>query len=95
MEIFSGDSAVYSLIITPSNSYFNKINKLYFDSLSTLYEYFISDPKSLNLKFDEYVKIASQLYQLLFQKAKLPPGKLFRATIFYMEFGVSNLTSAG
>src|SRR5204862_7329885 len=35
IEIFSGDSAVYSLIITPTNSYFNKINRGFFDSLTT------------------------------------------------------------
>jgi hypothetical protein len=96
VEIFSGDSAVYSLIITPSSCYFNKINKIYFDSLSTLYEHFISDPKSLNLKFGEYVKVASQLYQLLFQKVKLPPGRMIISPdgkYFPFEGLVTNVSS--
>jgi hypothetical protein len=96
IEIFSGDSAVYSLIITPTNSYFNKINRGFFDSLTTSYEHFLSDPKSLNLKFDEYVKIASQLYQLLFQKAKLPPGRMIISPdgkYFPFEGLVTNVSS--
>jgi len=76
IEFFSGDSAVYSLIITRDKSYFNKIDKRLFDSLSAVCEHFISDPRSLNLKFDHYVKTAFRLYQLLFQKLNLPQGRI-------------------
>ena len=76
IEFFSGDSAVYSLIITPGKSYFNKIDKRIFDSLSTVCEHFISEPGSLSQKFTNYVKTAFGLYQLLFQKVNLPHGRI-------------------
>ena len=76
IEFFSGDSAVYSLIITPVKSYFNKINKEHFDSLTVICAQNISDPGSLNLKFDTYIKNASQLYQLLFKEINLQPGRI-------------------
>ena len=76
MEFFSGDSAIYSLVITPVKSYFSKIKKEHFDSLTVNCAQYISDPGSLNLKFDTYLKNASQLYQLLFKKINLPPGRI-------------------
>ncbi|HEV8284477.1 MAG TPA: CHAT domain-containing protein [Chitinophagaceae bacterium] len=76
VELFEGDSAIYTLIITANKSSLQKINKISFESLSTAYISFVSDPEKLNGSFDEFVKISTQLYRLLFQNASLPSGRI-------------------
>ncbi|NJO25128.1 MAG: CHAT domain-containing protein [Bacteroidia bacterium] len=75
-EIFLGDTAVYSLIITFNNVYFNKINKDRFVHLSKEYSNFISNPSLLNINFSAFINISSELYQLIFGEVVLPPGRI-------------------
>lgn len=67
IEIFSGNSAVYVLNITPENQTLQKNNKQVYDSLSSLFNYFITNHNQLNSHFRDFVKSAHQLYNLLFQ----------------------------
>ena len=76
VEMFEGDSAVYTLIITSNNSGLQKISKAVFDKLDSAYTAFVSDPVKLNQQFTEFIKISSQLYQLIFRNTSLPPGRI-------------------
>jgi len=76
VELFAGDSAVYTLVVTSQRSYLQKINKNDFDRLSDTYRNFISDPKLLNEKSDLFKKIALELYELIFQNIVLPAGRI-------------------
>lgn len=66
LEIFSGDSTVYSLLITSQEAVLNKIDKNEFETTAASYIYYISNPSSLNTHFSEFRKIAYKLYLLLF-----------------------------
>lgn len=76
LELFAGDSAVYTLLITSAKTYFNKINKADFDSTSRAYIAYISNPALLNSRFVDYVYTAYHLYQLIFQNNPLPAGRI-------------------
>jgi CHAT domain-containing protein len=76
VEIFSGDSALYVLIITAQKSYFGKIDKIIFDRLAVAYSEYIAHPDLLNANFDNYVRTSQQLYHLMFNNAELPPGRI-------------------
>lgn len=76
VELFAGDSAVYSLIITASDIQFNRINKSSFETLANLYINYISNSSLQNKYFPEFVYISSQLYQLIFQNKPLPSGRI-------------------
>jgi CHAT domain-containing protein/tetratricopeptide (TPR) repeat protein len=76
LEIFSGDSSVYSLFITQKNIYFNKINKTNFDSTASSYISFLSNPVLLNSQYDNFIKTASHLYRLIFNNNPVPDGRI-------------------
>jgi len=76
LEIFSGDSAVYSLLITPGPVYFNKVNKRDFDSTAADFISYISNPALLNSRFNEFKLAAHQLYQLIFKNNVIPRGRI-------------------
>jgi CHAT domain-containing protein len=76
MEIFSGDSAVFLLTIDDSNTYFEKIDKNRFDSLSSTFSTYLSHPDLLNLNYNSFITASHQLYQLIFQNTKLAPGRI-------------------
>jgi hypothetical protein len=59
VEIFEGDSAVYSIFITVGDARINKIEKKEFNKLSNLLIGYIYDPAILNQHFDEFVKFRS------------------------------------
>jgi len=71
VELFEGDSAVYSLIITPSKLYFRQINKVTFDRLTSLFIAYCSNPSIMNKDFSGFVTTSSNLYDLLFQTCSL------------------------
>ena len=75
-ELFEGDSAVYSLLITPGKTYFNKISKIDFDSTTKAYIGYISNQSLLNRKFEDYTKTANYLYRLIFGGNSLPEGRI-------------------
>ena len=75
IELFAGDSAVYALIVTPSQCILTKINKAAFDSFSRSYSNYLSSADLLNRDFDGYVKTARELYRLIFQGFPIPKGR--------------------
>lgn len=76
IEIFSGDSAVYVLIITNRNQHLAKINRQLYDSLATSFNSFVSNPVLLNENFKGWVTTSHQLYRLVFQNNILPDGSI-------------------
>ena len=76
VEIFEGDSAVYSIFITGNDAQIRKIEKKNFDDLSNLFINYISNPILLNQQFNEFTKISQQLHQLIFKNNRLPPGRI-------------------
>lgn len=76
IEIFSGDSAIYVLIITNRNQSLAKINKHLYDSLATSFNLFISNPGRLNKDFKGWVTTSHQLYGLVFQNNMLSDGSI-------------------
>jgi CHAT domain-containing protein len=76
VELFSGDSAVYILVITHQQFYLKKINKPDFDRLSDAYLNFVSNPELLNRNFNAFENLSLQLYQLIFQDISLPKGRI-------------------
>jgi len=76
VEIFAGDSAIYSLVVTADKNYLEKISKPLYDSLSRVYSGFISNAEGLNKNFTGFVQVAHQLYRLLFNTVDLPPGRV-------------------
>lgn len=76
VEIFAGDSAVYTLILTGKDIHFKKINKSSFDRLANVYIKYISNSSLQNRHFSEFVNTSSQLYQLIFQEVNLPGGRI-------------------
>ena len=76
LELFEGDSAVYLLLFTSAHTYFNKINKDDFDNTVATYISYIMNQSLLNSKFDDYIKTANHLYQLIVQNINLPPGRI-------------------
>jgi hypothetical protein len=76
VELFDGDSADYSLVITPQHVRIRRINKAAFDNTVRQFMYFISNPDLLNRKYDSFVSTSRQLYQLVFQNNPLPSGRI-------------------
>ena len=76
VEIFSGDSAVYALVLTADKNLLNKINKADFDSYASEYLSFLASPAKLNSGFQSFQKVAAKLYRLLFANANLPTGRI-------------------
>jgi CHAT domain-containing protein len=76
VELFVGDSAVYTLVITPRNVQIRKADKPGFDSLSRIYTDYISSSEKLNRNYDDFIRISRQLYLHIFQEIKLPAGRI-------------------
>jgi CHAT domain-containing protein len=76
LEIFSGDSAVYILLITSRQNYFNRINKNEFDSMTRSYISYLSDRGLLNRDIGGFRKVSHRLYQLIFQQSIVPAGRI-------------------
>ncbi len=97
LEIFSGDSSVYSLFVTRQNIYFNRINKADFDSTASSYISYLSNPVLLNNQYDSYIKTAGHLYNLIFQNRTVPDGRIIISPdgkIFPFEALVSGLNGS-
>ena len=76
LGMFEGDSAVYSLLITPGETYFGKINKSEFDVTINKYIGYISNQVLLNKNFGDYTITANHLYRLIFGGKRLPGGRI-------------------
>jgi len=76
LELFEGDSAVFTLLITPSNIHFDKIDKDDFDNTTNAYTHYISNISLINEKYGDYLKTASHLYNLIFKENNIPKGRI-------------------
>jgi CHAT domain-containing protein/tetratricopeptide (TPR) repeat protein len=76
VEIFTGDSAVYALVLTKQNVHFRKINKTSYEKLTGSFINYISNYDMLNRNYESFRNISADLYQLIFQDISLPPGRL-------------------
>jgi CHAT domain-containing protein len=76
LELFEGDSAVYSLLMTAENVQFNKISKKDFDTTVQRYIYYISNQSTNNRYFKSFVHTSYHLYGLIFQNTNLPSGRI-------------------
>ena len=76
LELFNGDSAVYSLLVSSGHSNLNRIDKPDFDSTTRLYLSYISSPATLNGNFTGFTAVAHHLYQLIFHEDPPPKGRL-------------------
>ncbi len=78
VEIFTGDSGVYSMIVTNKDIYFNSINKADYDSTILRCLSYMSDYTLVNIDvhFHSFIKNSRHLYNLIFQGKKLPDGAI-------------------
>ena len=76
MEIFEGDSAMYTMVITNRKTELRRIDKFMFDSLSGVYLSYISNSVLLNRSFGSFVHISGELYRLIFADKPLPAGRI-------------------
>ncbi|MGO8056218.1 hypothetical protein, partial [Rhizobium leguminosarum] len=72
IEIFSGTNNVYSFIITAGEARILSIDKMEYDNCAKLFLEYISDKKSLNRSYPNFVECSRRLYQLIFRDYKLP-----------------------
>jgi CHAT domain-containing protein len=76
LEVFTGDSAVYILLITARDTYFNKINKDNFENAAALYISYFRDREGINKDFIGFRKASNDLYKLIFQNNAVPQGRI-------------------
>jgi len=76
LEIFAGDSAVYTLLVTPGNTYFNRINKDDFEKATALYISYFLDRDKVNRDFMAFRAASYGLYNLIFQNNVMPKGRI-------------------
>ena len=76
VEIFTGDSAVYALVLTGQNVHLKKIDKASYEKLTGSFINYISSFDLLNRNYESFRKISADLYQLIFQDISLPPGRV-------------------
>lgn len=76
LELFAGDSAVYSLMVTSSRVQLEKFNKKDFDSLTTLFAAYNGDAARINKDFAGYRRVSHALYKLVLKNNPAPPGRI-------------------
>ena len=76
IEIFNGDSSVFTLMITRDSSRISKIDKHIYDSLSHLFLNLLSDAGRLNKQFSEFTGVSKKLYALIFSGQSVPIGRI-------------------
>lgn len=76
VELFSGDSAVYLLVITPDKARLRKIDKAAFDTLAGSFVSYLADNDKQNYHWNTFTEISHRLYQLLFEQDPLPAGRI-------------------
>ena len=76
LEIYEGERAVYSLLVTRQRTYFNKIDKDDYDRNARLYLSFLSNPDLLNSHVTEFERTAHQLYEMIFRNCAMPSGRI-------------------
>jgi len=75
-ELYAGDSAVYSLLVSGQQTVLGVTDKSRFDSLARLYMNYISDAERLNRDMPGFVRTAEGLYRMLFKGGQAPGGRM-------------------
>ena len=75
LELFTGDSAVYIIVVTSNQTQLSKINKQSFSQAVSAYISFLSNPDTLNLHFKAFTQASYNLYNLIFHQP-LPAGRI-------------------
>lgn len=75
-ELYAGDSAVYSLLVSGQRTELGVIKKSRFDSLAQLYMTYISDAERSNRDMPGFVRTSDALYRLLFADSSAPGGRI-------------------
>ncbi len=87
MELFEGESAVFSLFITDKHVYLNKIDKIDFDNSARKYNLFLSNAELLNRNVESFTNTAHHLYQMIFNNCIDPQGRIIISPDgFYFPF---------
>ncbi len=76
LEMFSGDSSVYLLMIGREKIDLIRLDKLIFDSVSTSFSKYLSNSYLANKEHGKFTHVSSQLYSLIFSKLKIPNGRI-------------------
>jgi CHAT domain-containing protein len=76
LELFSGDSAVYIILIAGNKTAIKQVDKVRFDDLVKLYNGYISDPASANENYNNFVNYSHELYELIFDKVEFNGSRL-------------------
>jgi tetratricopeptide (TPR) repeat protein len=76
LELYGGDSAIYTLLVTADHSYLNRIGKTDFDSSANAFLFYLSDPSRLNRDMPGYIRTAHHLYDILFPHGAIPDGRI-------------------
>lgn len=76
LELYAGDSAIYSLLVTGEHSYLNRIDKTDFDRSANAFQSYLADPSRLNRDMPGYIRTAHHLYRLLFPQGAIPDGRI-------------------
>ena len=76
IEVFSADSAVYLLVITPKDQRLTRLNKILYDSLAGRFMKFLRDPDFMNSHYDDFIAVSKNLCHLLFQDNPVPAGRI-------------------
>jgi CHAT domain-containing protein/tetratricopeptide (TPR) repeat protein len=76
IETFAGDSAVYVLAITGKGNSLRKLDKEHYYELVGDYSRLLADQGSLNKEYATFRRSAGELYDLIFQKERIPAGRI-------------------
>jgi CHAT domain-containing protein len=76
MEIFVGDSAVYTMWISKDNTVFRQIDKQLYDSTSRRFFSYVTNAGKTNQEFNSFLETAHQLYKLVFDGNDIPEGRV-------------------
>ena len=76
IEIFTGDSAVYTIIIKEDKIDFDRIDKTDFDSSTKSFAAYVSNAQLLERAFPGFLNTSAHLYNLIFKNCFLPEGRI-------------------
>lgn len=80
LQLFSGNQAVYTLMITAGNVCLKKIDKNSFEEQSKNYISYLANPVLMNNRFSDFKKCSRQLYLLIFGGLPDPGARIIIST---------------
>lgn len=76
LEIFYGDSAVYTLLATNGHVWLDRVDKTAYDNAVASFLAHLGNDALLNSDFGGYTRVAHTLFTLVFNHHPLPPGRM-------------------